>query len=133
MGHGGSRGLLSLATLVGQHESRLVLNVQVAAQLKGADPLGPVDEDRDCQKVVADRQLATGEDRPAGQAELVIAALALEDRAAGVLVAGHTAALRAEGLAIGRSPADGAEGLVRFLIGHPRDLCHAERAGLGGK
>jgi hypothetical protein len=43
-------------------------------------PLGAVHEDRDRHEVVAHRELAAREDRAAGQAELMQAAFALEDR-----------------------------------------------------
>ena len=66
---------------MGENESRLVLHVQIAAQLQGAMTLRAVHEDRDGKKIVADRQLAAGEDRPGRDAELVPAGFALEQRA----------------------------------------------------
>ena len=53
-----------LAQLVTEHESRLVLDVQVAAELQSRVALGTVHEDRDGEKVGADRKLSAGEDRP---------------------------------------------------------------------
>ena len=50
-------GLDRFAHFVGQDESRLVLAIQIAAQLKCAMALRAVGENRDCQKIVADGRL----------------------------------------------------------------------------
>ena len=50
----------------------------------------------------------------------MIARLALEDRAAGVFVADHATALRADRLAIGGSPTDVAEHLLGLVLRHAR-------------
>jgi hypothetical protein len=76
-----------LAQLVRQDEGGLVGDIQVAPELEGADPLGGVDEDRDGQEVVADRELPRVERGPAGDAELPEASLALEQAAGAVRAA----------------------------------------------
>jgi hypothetical protein len=76
------------------------MHAKIAGELERGMALGAIHEDRDRHQVVAHRQLAAGEDRAGRDAELVPAALALEDRPARVLVARHTAAARADGLAV---------------------------------
>ena len=80
--------------------------------------LGAVDEDRDRKKIGDDRQLAAGEDGPAGDAELVSARLALPKLAGRDLIGDAAGALRANGFALGRGPADHAEGVVGLLVRH---------------
>src|SRR5690606_33905668 len=63
----------SLAQLVSQNERRLILDVQIAAELQGAEALNGVDEDADGSDQINERHLARGEDRPAGDAELAVA------------------------------------------------------------
>ena len=120
------------ADLVGHDESRLVLAIEVAAELQGAMALGAVDEDRDCQEIVADGEFAAGEDRPGRDAELMLARLALEDRAG--LVAVDRRGSRSAGKPARRrsSPADQrkARGLPRRSCAQPRQR---ERAGGGGE
>jgi len=120
-----------LAQLVGQHERGLVLNVEIAAELERGMALGAVHEDGDRQQVVADRELAAREDRAGRETELSVAAFALEDRPARVLVARHAAALRADRLAIGGGPADRPERCPRLLLRHAGDGREGERPGLG--
>lgn len=74
-----------------------------------------------CRRVNIDaqnsiRQFAAREDRPRGDAELVIVALALEQLAGRVGVGGDAAAARANRLALSGSPADQLEGLIGFLV-----------------
>ncbi len=107
-----------LAELVRQHEGRLVLAVEIAAQLQGAMAFGAVDEDRDCQEVVPNRELAAGEDRPGRDAELVRARFAFPELARAVAVEGRTAAPGAVRLARVVGPADQFERLIGFLIAH---------------
>jgi len=118
---------------VGHDERRLVLHIQVAAELQRADALDRVYEDGDGQQDVAERQLAAGEDGSRRDAELMAAALALEDRAALVLVDRDAAAVRADRIAVRGSPAQRPEGRPRLIIRHTRDSDDAERAGLGGE
>jgi hypothetical protein len=56
-------GRHGFAQFVGQDEGRLVLDVQVAAQLEGGHALGAVAEDGDGQQGVAHLQLAARENR----------------------------------------------------------------------
>ena len=62
-----------LAQLVQEHESRLRIDVHVAAHLQSRRAFDAVAEQRDHGEVVADRQLAAVEDRAAGDAELLAA------------------------------------------------------------
>lgn len=122
-----------LAQLVGQHEGRLVGDVEVAAELQSADALGGIGEDRDRHQVVADRQLAAVEGRAAGDAELPQAALAFEQAAGAELVSGTAAAMRAHRIAARLMPPQRPEGAVRLLVRHAGNLRQREGAGLGGE
>src|SRR5665213_916459 len=104
------------ADFVSHDESRLILAIQVPAQLQGAMTLRAVHENGDGQKIVADRKLAAGENGPAGNAELVRASLALEQLAGRVGVDSGAFAARANRLAVSGSPPDKLEGLVGFLV-----------------
>lgn len=73
------------------------------------------------------------EHRAAGDAKLLATALALEDRAAGVLVDGKAAAGRAHGLAVRLVPAQDAERRAGFLVRHAGNAHQREGAGLGGE
>ena len=123
-----------LAQLVGQDEGGLVLAIQIAAELHHADALGGVHDDADRGQQVHEVHLAAGEDRAAGDAELVVARLALELAAGGDVVGfvmqpqrGHT------GLAIGFGPAHLAERLVSRFLARLVDRAKAEGAGRCGK
>lgn len=120
--HGLDLGRERFADFVGEDERRLVLAIEVARELKGAMALRAVDENGDRQEIVANRELAAGEDRAGGHAVLVSAGFALEQRARLVSVGGDAAAVRAHRLAVGRGPADLTESLARLLFGHARDL-----------
>jgi len=67
-----------LAQLVRKDEGRLVLAVEIAAQLERRNPLGAVHEDYDGGQEIGEAHLARGEDRAASDAELVMASNALE-------------------------------------------------------
>ena len=54
-----------------KYEGRLVLDIQIAAQLESGHALGAVAEDGDGQQVIPHLRLATGEDGSAGGAEPV--------------------------------------------------------------
>jgi hypothetical protein len=101
---------------------RLILAIQVPAQLQGAMTLRAVDENRNRQKVVADRKLAAGENGPAGNAELVIAGFALEQLAGRVGIDGDAFAAGANRSAVSGGPTDQLEGLVGFLVRQTGDL-----------
>ena len=64
------------ADLVGEHESRLVLAIQVAGELQGAMSLRAIHEDRDGQEDVADWHFPACEDGAGRDAELVRASFA---------------------------------------------------------
>ncbi len=125
-----------LTQLVGQHEGRLVLHVQVAGERQGGLALDLVAEDHGGGKVSAERQLVEGEQGAAGQAEILAARLAAEPelagRAAG-FVARRAGAVRAYGLAVRGGPADRPEHLLCLGVRHPQHGGDAERAGLGGE
>jgi hypothetical protein len=109
------------AKLVGQHVGRFVLAIEITAQLQGAMTLRTVDEDSDCQEVIADRHLATGEDRPGRDRELVRATLAPEKLAGFVSVAIEATAPGTDRLALRVRPTDKLERLPCFLFRHARD------------
>lgn len=117
------------AELVCEHISRLVLAIEIAAQLKGAMAFGAVDEDGDGQEIVADRKLAACEDCARRDGELVRATLAAVNLARLVGVAIEATAARTNWLALRVGPADGLERLPRFLFRHARDGRQRERPG----
>ena len=106
-----SIGRNGLADLVRHDEGRLVLHVQIAGELQGTIALGAVDEDRDSQEVIADRQLAAGEDGPARNGKLMAAGLALPQLASLVGVNSGAIATRANGLALRCGPANKPKGV----------------------
>lgn len=81
------------ADLVSQHESRLGLNVQIAAQLERREPLGGVRHDAESGQNVGKAQLAAMEKCPAGDAVLSVAVGALEATAGRDPVGAKRAAL----------------------------------------
>ncbi len=126
-------GREGFANFVGENEGRLVLHVQFAGKLKGAVAFHAVHEDRDGEQIIANGELAAREDRPARHAVLMVAALALEQRAGFIGIGGATAATRADRLAFGRGPTDLTEGVAGFVVGHARNLRQRERASGGRK
>jgi hypothetical protein len=68
----------SFADFMGEHEGGLVLAVQIAGKLQGADAFHRVRKDSDGREQIGETHLARGEDGPARDAVLVIAAGALE-------------------------------------------------------
>jgi hypothetical protein len=95
-----------LAELVRQHEGRAIRHVEIAAELESRNALGAVDEDGDGQEIVANRELAAGENGARRDAELARAADALPNPAGLVGIESGRAAARAIGLAAIGSPAD---------------------------
>ena len=122
-----------LAELMSQDERRFVLDVEIAAELQGGDALDRVDEDRDGGEIVADSELAAGEDGSAGDAELLLARLALPDAAGRIGVDRRATAVRAERRAAVVGEADRHERTVRLVIGHTEDGLEAQGAGAGGE
>src|ERR1019366_4026881 len=121
------------ADFVSENEGGFVLHVQFAGKLKGAVTLHAVHEDRDGQEIVANRELAAREDGPARHAVLMIASLALEQRARLIGIGSIADALRANWLAFGRGPTDLTEGVEGFIARHARDLREGKGAGGGGE
>lgn len=119
------------AQLVGQDEGRLVLAVQIAGELEGADPLRRVDEDADRRQQVHEGHLARGEDRARGRRELLAAGPALPLAAGRDEVGVAAAAIRAEGFPAGLRKADRRERLKRLVVGHAVDVLELEGPGGG--
>ena len=69
-------GAHRFAELVGQNESRLVLTVEIPAELECAMTFSAVDEDRDGQEVIPDRPLPIREDGPGSRRKLLPASAA---------------------------------------------------------
>jgi len=116
-----------LTQLVGQDEGRFVLSTKITAKLQNRDALDRVHENRGRGEVVADRQLAAGEDRPAGDAELVSALFAFPKTARGHGVDGCALATRAERLAAVIGKPDCLKASVCIVVRHPHD--RAQRIG----
>jgi hypothetical protein len=119
------------AQLVCENEGRLILHVQVTAQLQCANALGAVDEDRNGGEQVADGELAISNNRPRRETELTAARFAILDLPAGVLVSLNAAAFGAIGLAIRNAPADSPERPVSLVIPQAHNLRRRQRPGLG--
>lgn len=98
-----------------------------------ADALGSVDEDADRGEQINEVHLAAGEDRTAGDAELVGASLALELAARGDLVGFVVRAARANRVAVRLEPAHLAERLVSSFLAGLVDRAQAEGAGRCGE
>lgn len=76
---------------------------------------------------------ARGKDCAAGDAELVVAANALELATGGNVVGLGAAATRAHGLAFRFGPTHLAEGLIGHIFAHAENLLEAQRSGGGGE
>lgn len=91
--------------LVQENEGRLVLNIDLPRQLKGAQSLDCVDIGEDSQNQLAQGQLHAMQDGAAGQGEYGAAVLALPLPASAIRVQIHASASRAERAAVGHRPA----------------------------
>lgn len=131
--HAFDLGRKRLADFMSKNESGLVLDVEVTGELKRAVALRAIREDGNRHEVVANRELAVGEDGPGRDRELAIASFAFEDRAGLVGVDGNAAAGRANRVAAGGSPTDFPEGAAGLVVAHTRDLRQRERASGGGE
>src|SRR5471030_1295058 len=118
---------------MGHHESGLVLNVQVPAQLQRGNALRAVREDRNGRENVPHRKLAAGEDGAGRNGELAGTALAAPHLAAGQVVQVQRTALGAERLPAIIGEPDGLESLVGVRVRHAEDLGKAYRPSLGRK
>jgi len=116
-----------LAQLVCQDERRLVLAIEIAAQLQRAMPLRAVDEDGDGEKVVADRPLAVLKGRASGGAELVLAPRALPHRPRRKSGDCEASAARAIRLAVIVGPTDALEGGTGLFVRHAGNDAQGER------
>lgn len=125
--------LHGFAQLVKQHESGFVLNVQIAACLKRTNALRAIHEDDHGGQQIGEGQLARSEDRPAGDAELVIAVNALELAAGADAVGLGAAATRAHRLAVCLRPAHVTERAVSGILAQAENLSEAKGAGLCGE
>lgn len=92
--------------------------IKVAGHLQGADTLRCVDEQRDSRQNVGELQLTAGEDRAAGNAELLTATLALPTAARLHEIGIDGTTCRAERLATIGGKADSLELLLSFLLTH---------------
>ena len=120
-----------LAELVSQDKGCLVLDIQVTAELEGGNALDRVHEDRDGSQIVPHRQLTAGEDGSAGDAELVIARLALPDATGCVAIDFDAAATRAERVAVVVGEANRNERRMSLIIRHTKNRLEAQRSGCG--
>lgn len=72
-----------LTKFVSQHESGLVLAVEIAAEPESGDVLRRIQKDGDVGEIVADRQVAAGENRAGCDTELMLTRFAFPDPADG--------------------------------------------------
>ena len=127
-------GTQRFAELVGEDEGRLVLAIEVAAQLERGMPFGSVGEDRDGEKVIPNSPLAVGEDRPRRHGKLIPAPGAFPELASREGVNLEATTLRAVWLAVVIGPTDRGEPGMRFLVRHARNGAQRERpCGCGKK
>ena len=134
LNHAGHRALHllrpdRLAQLMGEDGSGLILNVEITAELEGGDALNGVHEDGDCGAVFPDRQLAAGEDRPAGDTELVLARLALPNPTSCVGVNRRALAAGTERCAAVVRESNGFKAGVSVVVAHPHDGAEAQGPG----
>ena len=123
-------------SLCRRHERALVGNAEIAGQRQRGLALHLVAEDRNRGEIAAERQLVAGEQRPAGDAEILFAAPAAEagrTLEAAAIVCVETAAVRANRLPVRLCPADRPEPGFRFLILHRENGRQRKRLGGPGK
>ena len=131
--HAGRHGL---AQLVRQHERRLVLHIELAAEREHALAFHLVAEGDDRQHIGPQRQLVPGEQGAGGDREITPARLAAPARLAlgsPTVVADHAAAGGTDRLAVGVGPAQAQEHVLDPAVRHPHDLGGAERTRRRGK
>ena len=122
-----------LTELVGEHPSRLVLTIDVPAELEGGEALHGVHTEDDGGAQVGEGHLAAGEDGARGDGKLVGAAGALELAAVLHVVVLEPAAAGAHGSAFGLSPTHPAERAVSRVFAALVDGGQREGAGFGGE
>ena len=118
-----------LAQLVQQDERGLVGKAQIAAEGQGALALHLVAEHGNGRQIAAQGQFVRSEQRPAGNGEVLLAALAAEAertiRAPGFVGIDRTAG-RANRGAVRIGPTDILEGCFGFRVSHAEDLSEAQ-------
>jgi len=107
------------SNFVGHDEGGFVLAIKITGKLQRAMAFCSIHEDGDGQEIIADRQLAAGKDCAGRDAELMRAALALEQWTALVFVYGNATAPGANRRTVRRMPADFAEGIACLVIRKP--------------
>lgn len=105
------------------------MNVQIAAQLQRGNALGTVHKDHDRGEQVGEGKLARGEDRAAGDAELMMASDALEAASARNVISLDTTTTRANCFAVRVGPTKAAERLISLVLTRLIDGLEAQRAG----
>jgi len=108
----------SFAELVTEHECRLVLHAQVAAQLERGIALCTIGENRNGGEDVSNGQLAAGKDRARRDGELGVTGLAFEDFACRIAVDRQATATRAIGVSSVVVPTDRLEGFKGGVVRH---------------
>ena len=96
---------------------------EIAADRQHALALDLVHEDRDRHQVGPQRHLVEGEQRPAGEREILLACLAVpaERAVAAAGIDGRATAFRAIGVAVVVRPAEPDEDPLGLRVAHPRD------------
>ena len=113
--------------LVRDNEGRLVLAIEIAAQLQGAMALDAVHKDRDREKVIPNRAFAILKNGARRYRKLIAASAAFPQLTGREGIDLGAAALRAVRLALGIGPTDRNELRMRFLIRHARNGAQRER------
>lgn len=118
------------AKFVREDESRFVLAIQIASELKSRNAFRAIDDDDDSRQKIGERHLAAGEDRPGRDRELMTANTALMFAALDDIVGVERTALRANRCAIRLWPTHlFEEAPSRFLSG-AIDLAERNAPGL---
>jgi hypothetical protein len=118
---------------MGENESRLVLHVQIAAELQGGNPLDRAHENRGCGKVIANWQFVACENRSASNRKLVVAPLALPDAPSRVGIDRITCAPGAGRAPFRGCPTDFLKPPMSLIVRHAHDAGEGESAGTSGK
>jgi hypothetical protein len=119
-----SSDAMAFAHFVRQDERRLVLRSEIAGECQHALALDLVAEDRNREKVGAQRQLVEREQRPASDREILAAGFAAPTRCPVRSPAGiddRATAVRAIGVAVIVCPTKPDEHPLGFLIAHTCD------------
>src|SRR3990167_1972639 len=123
----------SFADFMREDESRFILNAKIAGELQRGKAFGGVREDADRAQKVHEREFPAGEDRSGRDRKLLAAGAAFELAARFDFISLGAAAGRANGLAAGFRPADGAEGFVSLFLACDVNILEFQGLGGGGK